>query len=47
MALKLGQYALFALFSLRGSHRFYYLIRLAAAFGELRGALNKQFARQQ
>jgi GT2 family glycosyltransferase len=46
MALKLGQYALLALFSLRGSHRFYYLIRLAAAFGELRGALNKQFTRQ-
>ncbi len=47
MILKLLQHALLALFSLRGSHRFYYLIRLAAAFGELRGALNKQFSRQQ
>jgi glycosyltransferase involved in cell wall biosynthesis len=47
MVLKLGQHALLALFSLRGSHRFYYLLRLAAAFGELRGALNKQFPHQQ
>jgi len=47
MVLKLGQYALLVLVSLRNSHRFYYLIRLAAAIGELRGALNKQFPRQQ
>lgn len=47
MVLKLGQYALLALFSPRGSHRFYYLIRLAAAFGELRGALNKQLLHPQ
>ena len=47
MLLKLVQHALLALFSLRGSHRFYYLIRLAAAFGELRGAFNKSHPRQQ
>ncbi len=47
MILKLAQHALLALFSMRGSRRFYYLIRLSAAFGELRGALNKQFSRQQ
>lgn len=40
MVLKLGQYALLALFSLRGSHRFYFLIRLAAVFGEMRAALS-------
>ena len=45
MVIKVAQHALLALFSLRGSHRFYYLIRLAAAFGELRGALDKQFSR--
>lgn len=47
MVIKLAQHALLVLFSLRGSHRFYYLIRLAAAFGELRGALDKQFSRGQ
>lgn len=47
MILKLVQHALLALLSFRGSQRFYYLIRLAASFGELRGALNKQFSRQQ
>lgn len=38
---KLAQFALLAMISLRASHRFYYLIRLAAAFGELRGVLSK------
>jgi len=47
MLWKLGQHALLALISLRASSRFYYLIRLAAAFGELRGAFSKQFTRQQ
>lgn len=39
---KPAQFALLALTSPRASQRFYYLIRLAAAFGELRGALSKQ-----
>ena len=39
---KLGKFALLALASFNGSRRFYYLIRLAATYGELRG----NFARQ-
>ncbi|MDD5389298.1 MAG: glycosyltransferase [Gallionellaceae bacterium] len=39
---KPAQFALLALTSLRASQRFYYLIRLAAAFGELRGAFSRQ-----
>lgn len=42
MALKLMQYALQVLISLSSNRRFYYLIRLAAAFGEMRGAFRKQ-----
>lgn len=37
MIVKTLQYALHALISLRSSHRFYYLIRLAATLGEVRG----------
>ncbi len=40
MLLKLGQYALLAVFSLRGYKRFYFMIRLAAVFGEMRAALS-------
>lgn len=38
---KLAQFVLLALTSIRASRRFYYLIRLAAAFGELRGVYSK------
>lgn len=38
---KPAKYALLALVSPRSSHRFYYLIRLAASFGELRAAFSK------
>jgi glycosyltransferase involved in cell wall biosynthesis len=39
MVIKLGQYASLAILSPRVSQRFYYLIRLAAAFGEIRATL--------
>ncbi len=40
MGWKVVQYFILAILSIRNTRRFYYLIRLAAAFGELRGALN-------
>jgi GT2 family glycosyltransferase len=43
MLWKVAQYALLAVGSLRSTRRFYYLIRLAAAFGELRGGFGKLF----
>jgi len=41
MLWKPAQLALLALFSIKAKHRFYYLIRLAASYGELRGAFIK------
>ena len=45
MLWKPTQFAMLALTSLGASRRFYYLIRFAAAFGELRGAFRRQFSR--